>query len=890
MPLPLPNLDTRRWADLVAEGRSLVPRYAPTWTDHNAHDPGVTVFELLAWLVEQEIYRANRVPAPAYRKFLALAGQAPQPPRPAHTVLALTPRPNEGTVILPAGLFFEAADGAVASRPFRSEARVAVTTALLDTLLAFDGWRFADLSRPWREGRAILPWGADPQPPRAEQPAAGPALYLGFDEPLPAGVPLSLWLEVDGPTSDRNERARLAAAAAAHAQACRPQRPQGAACANPQLLAGQADSSAAGEAGECDPGGGALSPIRHHDLTVAWEYFDGAAWQSLAADQLEDATRGLTLSGRVGLTLPATTTATVVGARPRALHYVRCRLLCGMPDAAPVLRGLWLNAAPAVQVRPIPVPVRREIAPGTQPAAAHTPIVGEMGRLQVQPAQGALTDLVFNADHAAPDTLVVDYRPATDTAPGWLTTIPITLPVARAIAPGTRPPAAQVPAPGRLGRLTAEPADAPLTQLAFVEDRITPDILVVDYQPATATTPGRLVTLAAGAAWTERGAGAPQQMVALPAAGVADGAIQVWSLAASGVERWQLLPDLDASRRTDAHVRLDAAAGTITSGDGEHGRVFASDVALLAVAEVTAGAGGADGQMGAASKQAAGSRWQLHRDFRAYHQALLDRDPAVVEAALTVTNPLPALDGADAEALEPAMGRAAALLSAHERLVALSALTGSPTLDQLDRAAVLALTAPPRAVTLLDYERLALSVPGTRVARARAWANLDPAYPGLTAASTVTVIIVPELPRGQPLPSPGLLAAVRQYLFQRRVVGTRLVVVGPDYLPVTVSASVRARRGAARAAVVAAIRTALDAFLDPLTGGPAGRGWPFGRDVYRAEILQVIDQVEGVDHVLSLELRAAAGADSCSNLCVGPTTLVIPGAHTITVEEAGIYG
>jgi hypothetical protein len=226
-----------------------------------------------------------------------------------------------------------------------------------------------------------------------------------------------------------------------------------------------------------------------------------------------------------------------------------------------------------------------------------------------------------------------------------------------------------------------------MTQLAFVEDQTAPEILVLDYQPATTATPGRLVTLAAGAAWTDRGTGVPQQTVALPAAGVADGAIQVWSLAASGVERWQPLPDLDASRRTDAHVRLDAAAGTITSGDGEHGRVFAPDVALLAVAEVTDGAGGADGQIGAASNQAAGSRWQLHRDFRAYHQALLDRDPATVEAALTVTNPLPALDGADAEALEPAMGRAAALLSAHERLVELSAVSGSPTLDQRRRLA-----------------------------------------------------------------------------------------------------------------------------------------------------------------------------------------------------------
>jgi hypothetical protein len=62
MPLPLPNLDTRRWADLVQEGRALVPRYAPEWTDHNAHDPGITLMELLAWLAEMNIYRLNQIP------------------------------------------------------------------------------------------------------------------------------------------------------------------------------------------------------------------------------------------------------------------------------------------------------------------------------------------------------------------------------------------------------------------------------------------------------------------------------------------------------------------------------------------------------------------------------------------------------------------------------------------------------------------------------------------------------------------------------------------------------------------------------------------------------------------------------------------------------------
>jgi len=37
--LPLPDLDDRRWTDLVDEGRSLIPIVAPAWTDHNIHDP-----------------------------------------------------------------------------------------------------------------------------------------------------------------------------------------------------------------------------------------------------------------------------------------------------------------------------------------------------------------------------------------------------------------------------------------------------------------------------------------------------------------------------------------------------------------------------------------------------------------------------------------------------------------------------------------------------------------------------------------------------------------------------------------------------------------------------------------------------------------------------------
>jgi hypothetical protein len=56
MPLPVPNLDDRTFDRLVDEARRRIPVYAPEWTDHNVHDPGITFLELFAWLTEMQLY------------------------------------------------------------------------------------------------------------------------------------------------------------------------------------------------------------------------------------------------------------------------------------------------------------------------------------------------------------------------------------------------------------------------------------------------------------------------------------------------------------------------------------------------------------------------------------------------------------------------------------------------------------------------------------------------------------------------------------------------------------------------------------------------------------------------------------------------------------------
>ena len=74
MSLPSPNLDDRRFQDIVDEAKRRIPRHCPEWTDHNVSDPGVALIELFAWMTEMTLYRLNQVPDRMYVKFLELVG------------------------------------------------------------------------------------------------------------------------------------------------------------------------------------------------------------------------------------------------------------------------------------------------------------------------------------------------------------------------------------------------------------------------------------------------------------------------------------------------------------------------------------------------------------------------------------------------------------------------------------------------------------------------------------------------------------------------------------------------------------------------------------------------------------------------------------------------
>lgn len=77
------NLDDQSYRSIVDAAMGRLPWICPDWTDHNSHDPGVTVLELMAWYKEMQQYQMNQVTDIMKEKMLKLAGVSRLPAVPA---------------------------------------------------------------------------------------------------------------------------------------------------------------------------------------------------------------------------------------------------------------------------------------------------------------------------------------------------------------------------------------------------------------------------------------------------------------------------------------------------------------------------------------------------------------------------------------------------------------------------------------------------------------------------------------------------------------------------------------------------------------------------------------------------------------------------------------
>ena len=228
-----------------------------------------------------------------------------------------------------------------------------------------------------------------------------------------------------------------------------------------------------------------------------------------------------------------------------------------------------------------------------------------------------------------------------------------------------------------------------------------------------------------------------------------------------------------------------------------------------------------------------------------------------------VSNREPAWGGMDAESLESAMMRVPALLRSRER-----------------------------AVTESDFEYLATQALPASIGRVKCL-QPKPSEAGRVAPGQVYVLVIPRVAHPEGYLAPEQLeldqddvSALKTYLDERRLLTTRLDIRPPAYYWVACRVQLRASPGVPQAEVEADVLQRLYRFLNPLTGGPDGKGWPFGRDLYVSDVYQCLQGMPNVQFIRSVQMYAArpggaAQGEAVESLEIIAHGVAVSGAHEI---------
>jgi predicted phage baseplate assembly protein len=227
-----------------------------------------------------------------------------------------------------------------------------------------------------------------------------------------------------------------------------------------------------------------------------------------------------------------------------------------------------------------------------------------------------------------------------------------------------------------------------------------------------------------------------------------------------------------------------------------------------------------------------------------------------------VSNRGAASGGLDAETLEAAMLRAPAMLRTRDR-----------------------------AVTEADYEFLARQA-SAAIGRVKCLQPLAEEG-GRIIPGQIYVLAIPHqqhperfLEPSQLELKPEVLEELRRYLDERRMLTTRLDIRPPAYRWVTVKLQLKADPSVERAVVEQSVLARLNSFLNPLVGGPDGRGWPFGRELFIADVYQCLQGLPDVQFVRSVEMFEAkpggdAIGDPLESLNVAPHGVIVSARHKV---------
>src|SRR5579863_6625694 len=357
MPLDtyIPVIDNRQYDDIVAEARTRIERYTPEWTDVNDNEPGMTMVQLLAWMTELLIYRLGQVPELNYLKFLELIGIELNPAQPASAEISfpVVPAISAPYVIVPLHTQVSAqSPGSTTPVVFETERALYALTAPLTAVLVFDGYVFADNTKP----NSLL------------QPG-----YQPFGSIAPVGSALMLGFQYAGPFPQVELNLALFTSSTQPSVA--------------MMTCGLPDTQAFPSA------------------QLVWEYWSGSEWDPLTL--LKDETIALQRTGHIylktpipGLMQPGTFG---IVATPR--YWVRARIASGSYEQPPRILTIRTNTVTATQAQTVTAEVLggSDGSPNQTFTLVNTPVLAGTLQLQVNETGAVFEDWTLVTDFFSSD-------------------------------------------------------------------------------------------------------------------------------------------------------------------------------------------------------------------------------------------------------------------------------------------------------------------------------------------------------------------------------------------------------------------------------------------------------------------------------------------------------
>lgn len=778
MPLTPPNLDSRRFADLVAEARQRIPRYTPEWTNFNDSDPGMTLVQLHAWMTETILFSLNQVPDLNYIAFLNLIGLEPRPARPARTELSFTldklDKPSDPLVVyLPLGVKVAVDDPDLKQEVvFETDASATAINAAFGAVVVPLPDAGADRKQVtlYDDKAGTVTWVHSFEP-FGPAPLAQAGLFVGLvlrplraqdparysEDRFPVG-PLDLYVDAVQ-VFDPAPSGEIVAGPLAHA------------CPAP----GTDDTPTSG---------------------IEWQVFTGSPEQGALFDApkaaggwtvlnlTHDSTLGLTRSGHVVLEMPREATAISPRELPAAFW-------ASFGQAKPPSSYDELKAALEDTDLDLVAGLKEDDWTAMGLAAADLEDVLACGE-----DSDAIVDKL--------DSLATPPAPAAIGAERW-TEIEPKFAASMPMADGALRrmvwlramliDAAAAPVTIRALRLNTVPATQAATRL---DERL----------GFSNGRPGQAFTLQKTPVLIEPATGEPALELAL--------------IDTQGSNVWNRVDSFYAQTPTSEVYQLDPGAGAVTFGDGLNGQIPVAGTQIVA------------------------------RRYRVGGGAIGNVAPGTITAikgkitgVKSATNVRAAADGADAEALDDARLRAPHDLRTRDR-----------------------------AVTAEDFAYLAGQTPTVAVHKAYALSRRIPTAAGFSEKDgAVTIVFLPANDEATPQPSEAQLRAVCEWLEPRRLITTELHVTGPRYTELAgITARITVRPDHDLRAVGDAASAVLTGFLHPLTGGGDGTGWPFGEDIFHADLYDRLLTLDGVRRVsgLTVALKDIADTDPLADVTALP--------------------